>query len=186
MPSKKAKSLSSHLVSARSNRSVRFLLSNPWRTLVLAAFVVAVSYGGVHVYQYTQAATLEDLAKADCGAVGEEVGPATARCIAQKVMIPYEGWSSGQWKYLDDLWTRESGFQVNIWNTAGSGAYGIPQSLPATKMASVYCVHPVQSKPANRFWHNATCQEHWGVQYIKAVYGNPENAWAFELAHNGY
>ena len=56
-----------------------------------------------------------------------------------------------------------------------SGAYGIPQALPGSKMAS-----------AGADWQtNPATQIKWGLGYIKAIYGNPCSAWAFEEA-NGY
>ena len=55
--------------------------------------------------------------------------------LGQQLASAY-GWGTGaQWTCLDELWTRESGWQM-VWNYAGSGAYGIPQALPASKMAA--------------------------------------------------
>jgi hypothetical protein len=50
------------------------------------------------------------------------------------------------WTYVDSIITRESGWQHLVWNGTGSGAYGLCQSLPATKMASAgadYMTNPV-------------------------------------------
>ena len=57
-----------------------------------------------------------------------------------------------------------------------SGAYGIPQALPGSKMSS-----------AGPDWHNnAMTQISWGLGYVGARYGNPCKAWAFWQAHHWY
>ena len=72
------------------------------------------------------------------------------------------GWSEGQWTCLDPLWTRESGWQVTATNPS-SGAYGIPQALPAAKMAA-----------AGADWRtNPLTQIEWGLSYIASSYGSP-------------
>lgn len=79
-----------------------------------------------------------------------------------------------QFACLDSLWTKESGWRVDAYNP--SGAYGIPQSLPASKMASFgadYLTNPIT-------------QINWGLSYISAVYQNPCNAWAHSVALNWY
>ena len=77
-------------------------------------------------------------------------------------MLGNFGWSSGQFGCLDSLWTKESGWNAHATN-GSSGAYGIPQSLPGSKMAS-----------AGSDWQtNPATQINWGLQYIKYVYGSP-------------
>lgn len=91
-------------------------------------------------------------------------------------MAAARGWAGAQWNCLNALWTRESGWQARIWNTQGSGAYGIPQALPASKMASAgpdYMTNPVT-------------QIRWGLGYIRARYGTPCGAWAHETADSWY
>ena len=79
-------------------------------------------------------------------------------------MLAARGWS-GQWSCLDSLWTRESGWRVHASNP--SGAYGIPQALPGSKMSS-----------AGPDWQtNPTTQIRWGLQYIASSYGGPCAAW---------
>ncbi len=86
------------------------------------------------------------------------------------------GWGSGpQWTCLDELWTRESGWQM-VWNTQGSGAYGIPQALPASRMASAGADY--MTDPAT--------QIRWGLAYIASTYGTPCGAWAHEEADSWY
>ena len=93
--------------------------------------------------------------------------PGTAQSTAYK-MLPSFGWSaSGQFGCLNNIWTRESGWRYNAANA--SGAYGIPQALPGSKMAS-----------AGADWEtNPTTQIKWGLGYIQGRYGSPCNAWAF-------
>jgi len=86
------------------------------------------------------------------------------------------GWGTGpQWTCLDELWTRESGWQM-VWNYQGSGAYGIPQALPASKMAAAGADY--MTDPAT--------QIRWGLGYIRDTYGNPCAAWAHEQTDGWY
>ena len=92
--------------------------------------------------------------------------PGTARAIAQG-LVSERGWSSNQYDCLTELWDRESNWRVDAENT-GSGAYGIPQALPGTKMAS-----------AGADWQvNPETQIRWGLGYIEGRYGSPCGAWA--------
>lgn len=84
-------------------------------------------------------------------------------------------WGSSQFPFLYMLWERESG-----WNPAAtnplSGAFGIPQALPAVKMAT-----------AGVDWAtDAYTQITWGIGYIQAAYGTPRAAWAHEVAFGWY
>ncbi|MEN9753338.1 MAG: hypothetical protein RL670_1029 [Actinomycetota bacterium] len=71
-------------------------------------------------------------------------------------------WGFDQYSCLVKLWNRESNWRVNAIN-ADSGAYGIPQALPGTKMAS----------EASDWLTNGETQIRWGVKYIKGRYGSP-------------
>ena len=93
---------------------------------------------------------------------------------AQK-MLGHFGWGHRQWNPLYKLWNRESSWNKYARNPY-SGAYGIPQAVPGSKMAS-----------AGRNWRtNATTQIRWGMRYIKSVYGYPRRAWNHELAYGWY
>ena len=94
---------------------------------------------------------------------------------AARTMLADYGWSDSQFSCLDSLWTKESGWRYTATN-AGSGAYGIPQSLPASKMGTV----------AADYRTNPVTQITWGLQYIKASYGSPCSAWAHSQATNWY
>ncbi|HLI42647.1 MAG TPA: lytic transglycosylase domain-containing protein [Streptosporangiaceae bacterium] len=100
--------------------------------------------------------------------------PGTAQSIAYNMMASFGFSPATYFGCLLDLWNRESGWNYDAENPA-SGAYGIPQALPGSKMAS-----------AGADWQtNPATQIKWGLGYIKEIYGNPCNAWAFEEA-NGY
>jgi hypothetical protein len=98
----------------------------------------------------------------------------TAQQIAMGVLGSY-GWSSGQFSCLVSLWNQESGWNVYATNPT-SGAYGIPQALPGSKMAS-----------AGPDWQtDAATQIRWGLSYIQSLYGSPCGAWAHEEADGWY
>ncbi len=100
--------------------------------------------------------------------------PGAAQAYAQS-MLPAFGWGGDQMSCLILLWNQESGWQTDAYNTSSS-AYGIPQSLPASKMSS--------SGPD---WQtNAHTQINWGLAYISRAYGSPCGAWSHEISHNWY
>jgi hypothetical protein len=84
-----------------------------------------------------------------------------------EILVSDRGWGSGQFQCLNLLWTRESGWNYRAQN-AGSGAYGIAQALPGSKMASV----------AADWRTNPITQMKWGLNYIVERYGTPCGAWA--------
>ncbi len=90
-------------------------------------------------------------------------------------MMPRFGWGKRQWTPLWNLWNRESGWNKYAENPY-SGAYGIPQAVPGSKMASA----------GNHWRTNATTQIRWGLRYIKSRYGRPRVAWDHELAYGWY
>lgn len=95
--------------------------------------------------------------------------PSGAKAYANSQLASY-GWGSSQYTCLVNLWNRESGWSYTATNTS-SGAYGIPQSLPGSKMAS-----------AGSDWRtNSQTQINWGLGYIQAVYGSPCSAWSHEV-----
>jgi hypothetical protein len=91
--------------------------------------------------------------------------PGTAQAIAYDMVLA-RGWGDDQFACLVALWNKESGWRVNAYN-ASSGAYGIPQALPGTKMAT-----------AGADWEtNPATQITWGLGYIGGRYGTPCGAW---------
>jgi resuscitation-promoting factor RpfB len=96
-----------------------------------------------------------------------------AQAIAKKLAAA-RGWGDDQFACLVPLWSHESGWRTNAANP--SGAYGIPQALPGSKMAS-----------AGPNWQtDATTQITWGLGYIGGRYVNPCGAWSFWQANNWY
>jgi hypothetical protein len=92
-----------------------------------------------------------------------------------EALLPSYGWSSSEMSCLVPLWEGESGWRVNAENTS-SGAYGIPQSLPGSKMAT-----------SGADWQtNPATQIKWGLGYIQERYGSPCGAWGFKQGHGWY
>jgi hypothetical protein len=98
--------------------------------------------------------------------------PTGNRGIGQRMML--DRWGLDQWPCLNSLWSHESGWRTNAANP--SGAYGIPQALPGSKMAA-----------AGGDWQtNPVTQIRWGLGYIAARYGSPCGAWGHFQAVNWY
>jgi hypothetical protein len=111
---------------------------------------------------------------ADTSAVHGGQAALAPRQIAERMLGEF-GWPQRQFRYLNLLWARESGWDVYATNPY-SGAYGIPQAVPGARMAS-----------AGPDWRsNARTQIRWGLRYIQEVYGSPLAAWEHELAVGWY
>lgn len=125
--------------------------------------------------QAADAAAAQTAAAAQAAATPVAVDdPAGAKAYAASVLSSY-GWGQGEMTALNALWEKESGWRTTATN-ASSGAYGIVQSLPASKMAT-----------AGADWQtNYQTQIKWGLDYIKQRYGSPSAALAFHLANNWY
>lgn len=96
--------------------------------------------------------------------------------IGKLLATPY-GWGTGpEWDALNQLWTRESGWN-NTAKNSSSGAYGIPQALPESKL-------PALGQESGG--SSASAQIAWGLSYIKSRYGSPSAAWAHETANSWY
>jgi hypothetical protein len=103
----------------------------------------------------------------------EDLSDESPQDIARALLATY-GWSEEQFGCLDSLWIRESHWNVHAANP--SGAYGIPQALPGSKMAS-----------AGSDWQdNPVTQIKWGLGYIQDRYGSPCGAWAHSQGHGWY
>jgi hypothetical protein len=90
-------------------------------------------------------------------------------------MLRSFGWSGRQFRYLDLLWEAESSWNASAENPS-TGAYGIPQAVPGSKMSA-----------AGPDWQtDATTQIRWGLGYIKAAYGSPRSAWEHEVTYGWY
>jgi hypothetical protein len=125
--------------------------------------------------------TASAAAAAGTTAAAGDTGAATAtaaanQAIARLLAAPY-GWSTGtQWTDLVMLWNRESGWS-NTAKNPSSGAYGIPQANPSTKL-------PAAGQAAGG--SSASAQISWGLAYIKSTYGSPSAAWAEEETAGAY
>jgi hypothetical protein len=126
----------------------------------------------------TQAASLKSAALSDAtGAAvtkSENLSDADPRTLARALM-PLYGLSTSEFGCLDRIWTQESGWNVYADNPYSS-AYGIPQALPGSKMAS-----------AGPDWQtSAETQIRWGLDYIRDRYGSACAAYSFKQARGWY
>jgi hypothetical protein len=95
--------------------------------------------------------------------------------VVARAMLTRFGWGASEFSCLDSLWTRESKWSIHATNPT-SGAYGIPQALPGSKMAS-----------AGPNWRtSALTQITWGLGYIQRVYGSPCSAWGHSQGSGWY
>jgi len=100
--------------------------------------------------------------------------PGSAKAIAYD-MVMARGWGAGEYDCLVSLWNKESGWNVNAHNKS-SGAHGIPQALPGSKMAS-----------AGADWEsNPATQITWGLGYITGRYSTPCGAWGKSQSSGWY
>ncbi|NMR20650.1 DUF348 domain-containing protein [Cellulomonas fimi] len=103
-----------------------------------------------------------------------EVTPGSAQAIGRELAAA-RGWGDDEFACLLQLWNRESGWRVDAENRS-SGAYGIPQALPGSKMATV----------GDDWRTNPATQITWGLNYIGGRYGTPCGAWGSFLVKNWY
>lgn len=92
-----------------------------------------------------------------------------------RATLAARGMGDGEFQCLNNLWERESNWNYQAANPS-SGAYGIPQSLPGTKMATI----------APDWQVNPQTQILWGIGYIAERYGSPCNAWGHSEAIGWY
>ncbi len=105
---------------------------------------------------------------------GTQERPTDPRTIGQQLAAA-RGWTGEQWTCLEKLWTKESNWTTTADNPTSS-AYGIPQALPGSKMAS-----------AGADWAtNPATQIAWGLNYIAGSYGTPCGAWSHSQSVNWY
>lgn len=108
-------------------------------------------------------------------------GPIPASCTEYSgnrktgcAMMIDAGFGIAEFPCLEKLWTKESGWNHKA-NNSSSGAYGIPQALPGSKMGSV----------ASDWRTNPATQIKWGLGYIKGRYKTPCGAWGY-FQNNGH
>jgi hypothetical protein len=99
----------------------------------------------------------------------------TPRQIGRQMLRRFHWSARRQFRYLNRLWNRESGWNVYATNPY-SGAYGVPQAVPGWKMSS-----------AGPHWRtSARTQVRWGLRYIRSRYGSPRRAWDHEVSAGWY
>ncbi|NUR84967.1 MAG: lytic transglycosylase domain-containing protein [Nonomuraea sp.] len=104
---------------------------------------------------------------------GTDPSPGTNKAMGKDMMMA-AGFGADQWGCLEKLWAKESGWNERAMNRY-SGAYGIAQALPGSKMAS-----------AGSDWQtSAATQIKWGLGYIKGRYGSPCGAWGHSQSTGG-
>ncbi len=96
------------------------------------------------------------------------------QAYAEKRCFDY-GWSDADFQALVKLWNKESRWNPYASNSS-SGAYGIPQALPASKMATY----------GTDYRTNYKTQIEWGLSYIKSRYGTPSAAWNHSCTKGWY
>ncbi|MEC3996712.1 transglycosylase SLT domain-containing protein [Actinacidiphila sp. DG2A-62] len=94
---------------------------------------------------------------------------AEVKAMAQQIV------GSGQFACFSNIVTRESGWNYLAVNPS-SGAYGLVQANPGSKMASV----------ASDWRTNPATQIKWGLNYMNSRYGSPCGAWDYWQAHSSY
>lgn len=97
------------------------------------------------------------------------------QAYAKDLCLNTYGWTKNDFNCLVKLWNRESGWNPNAHNSS-SKAHGIPQALPASKMAS----------EGADYYTNGKTQIRWGLKYIKSRYGSPSKAWAHSQQKGWY
>lgn len=105
---------------------------------------------------------------------GQTYTGTSPQAIAQS-MVAARGWADSEFQCLVSLWNRESGWNPFASN-ASSGAYGIPQALPGSKMA--FAGSDWQTNPATQIT--------WGLGYISGRYGTPCGAWGHSQSTGWY
>ncbi|WP_410809813.1 lytic transglycosylase domain-containing protein [Micromonospora sp. 067-2] len=109
-------------------------------------------------------------------------GPIPASCAEYSgnrktgcAMMISAGFGIAEFPCLEKLWTKESGWNHKASNS-GSGAFGIPQALPGSKMGTV----------AADWRTNPATQITWGLRYIKGRYDTPCGAWGYFQSNGHY
>jgi len=101
--------------------------------------------------------------------------PIGAKKVARSILMDEYGFTEKEYKCLNQLWTQESNWNYKSRNKK-SGAHGIPQALPASKMNVV-----------STDWRtNPVTQIRWGLRYISIRYETPCKAWAKHKRSNWY
>jgi hypothetical protein len=106
---------------------------------------------------------------------GYQPGVSDPREIARQILKNKFSYGSNQFECFDNIIMRESKWKIDATNPS-SGAYGIPQALPGSKMAS----------EGSDWRTNPATQIIWGIKYMDDRYGSPCAAWSFKSAKGWY
>ncbi len=146
---------------------------------VSLSFEVDLSEGAALYTQLDKKTELFASRMALAAAVSQQVEAARtiigAKKVAKSIALTEYAWGEDQYLCLNRLWTKESHWNYKARNKV-SGAHGIPQALPASRMDVV-----------STDWRtNPVTQIRWGLRYIEARYDNPCKAWAKFKRSNYY
>ncbi len=129
-----------------------------------AAAAAAAAAAAKAAAEAAAAAQAQQSSSSSSSRPGAPANPTAAQAIARDMLLQ-RGWGDDQFGCLVELWNHESGW--NVYASNPSGAYGIPQALPGSKMAT-----------AGADWEtNPATQISWGLGYISGRYGTPCGAW---------
>ncbi|WP_188279327.1 C40 family peptidase [Streptomyces sp. CBMA29] len=135
------------------------------------ALAAALAGGGGSVQQTTSTGASPSTQNTVSKGASIPAGPSNPKgnqALGKSLAASVYGWTGREWDALYQLWEHESGWNEKAVNPS-SQAWGIPQALPGSKMAS-----------AGPDWKtSAATQIRWGLGYIHDRYGDPEKAWAF-------
>lgn len=120
-------------------------------------------------------ATIKALYEQKVQRLGYEPSVTDPREIARQIMLNKYDWGAEQFACYDKIIMRESRWNPRADNPRSS-AYGIPQALPGSRMASF-----------GADWRtNPATQIRWGLDYVDKRYGTPCGAWSFKRSHGWY
>ncbi|MET9687641.1 transglycosylase SLT domain-containing protein [Streptomyces sp. NPDC006514] len=104
-----------------------------------------------------------------------DFAPQSSYTVAQVKAIAQQMVPAGQFQCFSNIINQESTWNYKAVNSS-SGAYGLVQALPGSKMAS-----------AGADWRtNPATQIKWGLNYMEDRYGSPCSAWSFHQANGWY
>ena len=152
------------------------------RARALEAEVIAKKEAAKKAAEAAAAAKQQEQQSSSSSGGGAYSGPIPSSCsdysgnrkIGCALMLD-AGFKIDQFPCLDKLWAKESGWNQYASN-ASTGAYGIPQALPGSKMGTV----------ADDWRTNPATQIKWGLGYIDGRYGTPCSAWSHSESTGWY
>ena len=153
--------------------TVRAAVAEVDRVAAEQAAAAAAAAAAKAAAEAAAAAEAEQASSSSSSRPGAPANPTAAQAIARDMLLQ-RGWGDDQFGCLVELWNHESGW--NVYASNPSGAYGIPQALPGSKMAS-----------AGPDWEsNPATQISWGLGYITGRYGTPCGAWGHSQSTGWY